>query len=83
MIFDLDTNNNLIPIVRTTTMYKNAASTFLPILDDIIKKITSGDNLKFNNALIEISDNNYRSMTFHSDQSLDLDDDSYMYIFIL
>ncbi|CAH6420629.1 Hypothetical protein HVR_LOCUS1241 [uncultured virus] len=89
----VDSQEDLIPIVRTTTIYQNRASNFLPIHHYIIRKIkdqfkslslelgTSPAQLEFNNALMEIYDDNYRSMRFHSDQALDLDDDSYICIF--
>lgn len=84
----LHNKDNLIPIVRTTTNYENPASYFLPIhlniIDDIRTKfhsILSDGILDFNNALIEIYDNNYRTMGYHSDQALDLADNSYICIF--
>ena len=80
----LDLQNDLIPIVRTTTMYQNSASRFSQIHHDIIDKIKINFNLhdlKFNNAMIEIYDDNYCTMGFHSDQALDLDNDSYICIF--
>lgn len=76
--------NNLIPIVRTTTFYKHAKQKFLPIhyqIIDDIKNITNIDNLEFNNALIEIYNSNYTTMNYHSDQSLDLYDNSHICIF--
>lgn len=79
----VDYKNNLIPIVRTTTIYNKKAQKFLPIHYDIIeniKKITN-KNIEFNNALIEIYDSEYRNMKFHSDQALDLVDNSYICIF--
>ena len=76
--------NNLIPIVRTTSTYNNPVQKFLPIHYDIIqtiKSITKYDNLYFNNALIEIYDSEYCKMKFHSDQALDLDENSYICLF--
>jgi hypothetical protein len=56
---------------------------FLPvhynIIDDVKKKV--GNNLEFNNAMVEIYDSSYRDMKFHSDQALDLVEDSYIGIF--
>lgn len=77
----IDYTNNLVPIVRTTTKYINPVQKFQSIHYNIINKIKTYNNINFNNALIEIYDNNYRSMKYHSDQSLDLDDDSYICIF--
>ena len=77
-------NNNIIPLVRTTTKYNNPAQLFSQIHYDIIdkiKKITTINNLEFNNALIEIYNNDYKSMGEHSDQALDLADNSYICLF--
>jgi len=76
-------DNLSIPIVRTTSIYNNPVQSFLPIHCDIIKNINkiSNINLSFNNALIETYDINYRNMKEHSDQSLDLADDSYICLF--
>ena len=84
VLVDIKLSSKIIPIVRTTTSYNKPAQQFLPIHYDIIeniKKVTKFDGLEFNNALIEIYDSKYRSMKYHSDQSLDLADDSYICIF--
>ena len=69
-------------IVRSTTQYKNPPTYFLPIhyqiLDNIKKNLTS---FEANNAMIEIYDNNYKTMGYHSDLALDLADDSFIAIF--
>ena len=79
----IDYKNDLVPIVRTTTAYKEPAQQFSPIhyniMDQIRKKFKK--DIKFNNALIEIYDSNYRKMGFHTDQSLDLQEDSYICLF--
>lgn len=80
----IDYKNDLIPIVRTTTTYNKPLQKFLPIHYNIInsiKKVSKTDNLELNNAMIEIYDHQYRKMKFHSDQALDLADDSYICIF--
>lgn len=80
----IDYKNTLIPIVRTTTNYTKPAQKFLPIHYDIIeniKKISNMEGLELNNALIEIYDHRYRKMKFHSDQALDITEDSYVCIF--
>lgn len=80
----VDSKDGLIPIVRTTTIYNRPAQRFLPIHVDIVQKIktVSGiDNLDVNNALVEIYDQRYRKMGFHTDQSLDLQPNSYICIF--
>lgn len=72
-----------IPLVRTTTKYKNPAQLFKPIHFEIIKKIQNetGLNIEFNNGLCEIYGQGYRKMGEHSDQALDLDKDSYICLF--
>ncbi|WP_024610691.1 alpha-ketoglutarate-dependent dioxygenase AlkB [Pseudoalteromonas sp. TB64] len=81
-----------VPIVRTTTSYNVPAHSFSfyqHYLMDFIDRNTVALKLKnsisfdFNNALIEVYDSNYRTMKFHSDQSLDLDldKDSFIAIF--
>lgn len=86
----VDANENKIPIVRTTTNYSTAPNSFSPIHDELIEliNVTVKNNaldilptLNFNNALIEIYDSNYTKMKYHSDQSLDLDSDSYIAVF--
>lgn len=75
--------NNIIPIVRTTTKYNINSQLFKQVHYDImdrIKKITQ-QNLYFNNALFEIYDKAYTTMGYHSDQALDLDPDSYICLF--
>jgi hypothetical protein len=84
-------NENLfVPIVRTTTKYKNPNQHFTKLHYDIIDQIQSqlihlkinhNCHTTFNNALIEIYDNKYTTMGYHSDQSLDLCDNSYIAIF--
>ena len=88
----IDNEVNLIPIVRTTTSYNNVARKFLlihhQIVDSIkrainndIDNIDNIDNVQFNNAMIEIYDSTYRTMRYHTDQALDLANDSYICIF--
>lgn len=76
--------DNLIPLVRTTTMYETPPQKFAPIHHFIIeqvKKITNNPQLEFNNALVEIYNSDYMTMGYHSDQALDLKDDSYVCIY--
>lgn len=82
----VDIKENLVitvPIIRTTSIYRNPAQKFPNILYEIINKINKNCNteIQFNNVLIEIYDNNYTTMGFHSDQSLDLDINSFICIF--
>ncbi len=76
--------NDLIPIIRTTTNYNKPTQKFLQLHYDIIeniKKTSKIEHLELNNALIEIYDNQYRKMGYHSDQALDLADNSYICVF--
>jgi hypothetical protein len=77
-------NSNFIPLVRTTTKYEKRPTKFTEQHYEIIQSIrnkTKNNNLQFNNALIEIYDNTYCSMGYHSDQAQDLEDDSYICLF--
>lgn len=84
------TSDQLYPIVRTTTAYAKPNQPFKEIHYELIKLIKStvksttnltNQNISFNNAMIEIYDNSYKNMGYHTDQSLDLVDDSYICIF--
>lgn len=76
-------NSVSIPIVRTTSIYNTPAQKFLPVHYNIMDKIRKKfkKNILFNNALIEIYDSSYRTMKFHTDQSLDLEENSYICLF--
>lgn len=71
------------PIVRTTTNYNFPVQYFLLIHKFIIESIKKEIqfNIEFNNAMIEIYDNVYNKMKFHTDQYLDLNDNSYICLF--
>lgn len=82
--------NNLIPIVRTTSKYCIPAQNFADVhhlITNTINQTVKKDNLNdfpiqnFNNALIEIYDSQYSKMNYHSDQSLDLEDNSFLGVF--
>jgi hypothetical protein len=91
----IDCKDDEIPIIRTTTNYSEPAQHFTDpqyILIKIIKnviKASLNDNefydneftIDFNNAMIEVYDNVYHKMGFHTDQSLDLQEDSYICLF--
>lgn len=85
----VDMKNNFIPLVRTTTSYQNPIQKMLPIhhhlLDQIQKKlppqIQENKNISFNNALIEIYDHKYHNMGYHSDQALDLNEESFICLY--
>lgn len=65
--------NNLIPIVRTTTIYKNRMQILPKILENIV------ENKDYNNVMIELYTDEYRSMSYHSDLALDLIGDICIY----
>lgn len=76
-------NNKIVPIIRTTTSYKNPIQNFTDNHIELICKIKTlfpDYNIDFNNALFEIYDN-YFTMGYHSDQALDLSNDSYICLF--
>lgn len=85
----VDVNDQKIPIVRTTTRYNIPAVIFSDVhhrLVDCINEAILAQNMdipaqNFNNALIEVYDSAYTKMNFHSDQSLDIDSDSYIALF--
>jgi hypothetical protein len=78
-----------VPIVRTTTKYHRPAQCFKPVHDRLMEQIqeqiqrsaSSLPGFRFNNALIEHYDEGYATMGFHSDQALDLEEDSYIALF--
>lgn len=72
-----------IPIVRTTTKYNVPAQTFKQVHEDLAQQIQDCALLSccFNNALIEHYTNAYATMGFHSDQELDLEDDTFIAVF--
>ena len=82
-------SENGIPIVRTTTKYTIPTHNFSGIHHAIVSTIndevqqgnTNFPVLEFNNALIEVYNSTYKKMKYHSDQSLDLADDSYIGLF--
>ncbi|MEP2278342.1 alpha-ketoglutarate-dependent dioxygenase AlkB [Maribacter sp.] len=78
-------SNKGIPIVRTTTQYNipahNFSSTHNRIIATVNDNIENLPFINFNNALIEVYDSSYTKMKYHSDQSLDLADNSYIGLF--
>ena len=72
------------PIVRTTTSYSLPNQRLTPTCYHIIDKIKTAFpllDIEFNNALVEIYDHQYRTMKYHSDQVLDLEEKSFIGIF--
>jgi hypothetical protein len=78
-----------VPLVRTTTAYQQPAHNFAPIHLQLVEAINQSiaqhsENIPaqaFNNALIEIYEQSYTKMGYHSDQSLDLEPASYIGLF--
>ncbi len=80
----IDYYNELVPLVRTTTEYILPNQNFAEIHKTImreIKKVSEIGGLFFNNAMIEMYDNSYKRMKFHTDIALDLQDDTYICIY--
>lgn len=80
----VDTKDGLVPIVRTTSNYNNPNQNFRSVHYDLVDKIKNTVNIpgiQFNNAMVELYDFRYIRMGFHTDQSLDLDNNSYICIF--
>jgi hypothetical protein len=71
------------PIVRTTTRYSAPAQRFQSVHERLAQQIQTIASLAvgFNNALIENYTNAYTTMGSHSDQALDLADESSIAIF--
>jgi hypothetical protein len=75
------TSDNHVPIIRSTTIYKKPAMQFSQTIKELIQIIKQTIDIEFNNAMIEIYDNEYCTMGYHSDQALDIADNSYICIF--
>ncbi|WP_424919980.1 alpha-ketoglutarate-dependent dioxygenase AlkB [Streptomyces sp. wa1064] len=72
-----------VPLVRTTTRYSDPAQHFRPVHEQLARRIQEHAAFPagFNNALIESYTNAYTKMGSHSDQALDLADDSFIAVF--
>ncbi|MGW6868651.1 hypothetical protein [Streptomyces sp. NPDC054901] len=72
-----------VPLVRTTTRYGSPARCFRAAHERLARTIQerAGLSVGFNNALIESYTNAYRTMGSHSDQALDLADESFVAVF--
>ena len=71
------------PIVRTTTKYNQPSQLFTEAHKDLIRKIyeASQRDMKLNNAMLEVYTSEYSKMKFHTDQALDLADNSHICLF--
>lgn len=81
-------DDKLIPLVRTSTIYSNPAQEFTLIHLELVKMIKTNFYSKYNielgelnNGLVEIYTPEYKTMGAHSDQALDLEPNSYIYIY--
>ncbi|MEV0536049.1 hypothetical protein [Kitasatospora sp. NPDC050463] len=72
-----------VPLVRTTTRYGSPAQRFRDVHERLARRIQERAALSvgFNNALIESYTNAYTTMGSHSDQALDLADESFIAVF--
>ncbi|MFB7592268.1 hypothetical protein [Streptomyces sp. NPDC056169] len=72
-----------VPLVRTTTRYDSPAQRFQAVHEWLAQQIQERAALTvgFNNALVESYTNAYRTMGSHSDQALDLADESLIAVF--
>ncbi|MEU2231522.1 hypothetical protein [Streptomyces vietnamensis] len=72
-----------VPLVRTTTRYGSPAQRFRAVHERLARQVQERAALPvgFNNALVECYTNAYRTMGGHSDQALDLADDSFIAVF--
>ncbi|WP_432126050.1 alpha-ketoglutarate-dependent dioxygenase AlkB [Streptomyces sp. bgisy082] len=72
-----------VPLVRTTTRYGGPAQRFRAVHERLARRVQESAALPvgFNNALVEIYTNAYTTMGSHSDQALDLADESFIAVF--
>ncbi|MFJ8853223.1 alpha-ketoglutarate-dependent dioxygenase AlkB [Streptomyces sp. NPDC102437] len=72
-----------VPLVRTTTRYGSPTQRFRAVHERLARQIQERAELSvgFNNALIESYTNAYKTMGSHSDQALDLADESFIAVF--
>lgn len=71
------------PLVRTTTRYGSPTQRFRAVHERLAQRIqeSAAISVGFNNALMEIYTNAYTTMGSHSDQALDLADESFIAVF--
>ncbi|MFE5794840.1 alpha-ketoglutarate-dependent dioxygenase AlkB [Streptomyces sp. NPDC056503] len=72
-----------VPLVRTTTRYGRPAQCFRDVHERLARRVQECAALPvgFDNALIESYTDAYRKMGSHSDQALDLADESFIAVF--
>lgn len=75
-------NLNLYPLVRSTTCFNEPSKQFRKNHHSLIQMIQKHiPDFKSNNIMMELYDNTYKTMKFHSDQALDLDPQSYIALY--
>lgn len=73
---------DFVPVVRSTTKYKNPAQKMGEVYKSILpKKGHDGEEIRFNNAMIELYTDEYKTMAYHSDLAIDLVEDSKICIY--
>ncbi|MCX5388618.1 hypothetical protein [Streptomyces sp. NBC_00094] len=72
-----------VPLVRTTSRYTVPTQRFRTVHERLAQQIQERVELSvgFNNALIESYTNAYKTMGSHSDQAIDLSDESFIAVF--
>ncbi|SEL98240.1 alpha-ketoglutarate-dependent dioxygenase AlkB [Streptacidiphilus jiangxiensis] len=72
-----------VPLVRTTTQYRHPTQPFREVHERLAQRIQerAGISVAFNNALVERYTNAYTTMGAHSDQALDLAEESFIAVF--
>ena len=80
---DNEHSNIIAALVRSTTKYQGPMVRFSPSLHRIKEELENIASVyfPFNNALVEEYTNKYKSMKFHSDQDLDLQEGTYIALF--
>lgn len=81
-------NNNEYSLVRTTTKYINKIQEFtrhhlhiINLIKNELKHMNNNYNININNAMIEIYNNEYKTMGYHTDQMQDLENNSLICIY--
>lgn len=62
-------------IIRSTACYRKSSP--FSLLDNLVNKL----GIDVNNGLVEIYDSSYNKMKFHTDQSLDIEEGSNIYLY--
>lgn len=79
--FEMGNADRGVPIVRSTTVYKNPPTKFNKAHLALATAVSGDTPCVFNNAMVEKYTSEYRRMRFHSDLALDLSPASHIAIF--